>query len=394
MTPNILVIDDNIHDITLMRRLLERSGYGVRQAESGEEGLRVAGEAPPDCILVDGRMPGVDGYEFCRRIRSDNRFRNVPILMLTGADSASAVVNGLEAGADDFVTKSSDLQVILARVRALLRVKAYQDRIVEQSEELRRLYEEVQEKSEKILALNQRMNKDLQFARRVQEGLLPKRSLDSEHLEIRSSYVPSETLSGDFYDYFELERSLVLFTADVSGHGLPSAILVSLLKSYLHSEIDDSIPLEDFLSNLNEFLNETSLPSQFATALVLRITGSGVEHASAGHPPFIHYSRATRRCVVHEQPGHLLGALPRLSFEASSLELGAGDILFTYTDGLTDRRSGQGEFYALERVSGIIERNADRTADELFERIRDDAFSFAATDELRDDIAFIVVRVR
>ena len=198
MTADILVIDDNIHDITLMRRLLERSGYSVRQAESGEEGLRRASEVPPDCILVDGRMPGLDGYEFCRRIRSEERFRSIPILMLTGADSASAVVDGLEAGADDFVTKSSDLQVILARVRALLRVKAYQDRIMEQSAELRRLYEEVREKSDKILALNQRMNKDLQFARRVQEGLLPRRAFDTPHLEIRSVYLPSETLSGDF----------------------------------------------------------------------------------------------------------------------------------------------------------------------------------------------------
>lgn len=394
MTPNILVIDDNIHDITLMRRLLERSGYAVRQAESGEEGLRVAAEVPPDCILVDGRMPGLDGYEFCRRIRTDERFRNIPILMLTGADSASAVISGLEAGADDFVTKSSDLQVILARVRAALRVKAYQDRIVEQSEELRRLYEEVREKSDKIEALNQRMNKDLQFARRVQERLLPERSLDTAQLEIRSAYVPSETLSGDFYDYFELGGSLILFTADVSGHGLPSAILVSLLKSHLHSEIDESVRLATFLTRLNEFLSESSLPSQFATALVLRISGGRVEYASAGHPPFIHYSRADGRSHVYEQAGHLLGAMPKLEFEDSALDIQSGDILFTYTDGLTDRRSRNGEFYALDRVAGIIERNAARPADELFGLVRDDAFSFAATDELRDDIAMVMVRVR
>lgn len=396
MSANILVIDDSVQDLTLMRRLLERSGYAVREARSGEEGLsQLQDQGEPDCILVDGRMPGLDGYEFCRRVRADQRFRNVPILMLTGADSASAVVDGLEAGADDFVTKASELQVILARVRALLRVKAYQDRIVEQSAELRRLYEEVQEKSEKILALNQRMNKDLQFARRVQEGLLPPRKYETESVEIRSAYVPSETLSGDFYDYFASDReTVIVFTADVSGHGLPSAILVSLLKSFLHSELDGQVPLENFLERLNEFLHETSLPSQFATALVFRLHGTRLEYSSAAHPPFVHVSQGARKASIHELPGHLLGAMPGMVFDAGQLDVTSGDLLFTCTDGMTDRRNASGEFYSVERVAGILERHVGEPIDEIFERVRADSSSFASTDEFRDDIAFTIARIR
>lgn len=394
MPADILVIDDNIQDLTLMRRILERAGYAVRQAESGEEGIRLAQSSAPDCMLVDGRMPGVDGYEFCRRIRADERFRNVPILMLTGADSSSAVIDGLEAGADDFVTKASDLQVILARVRALLRVKAYQDRIVEQSAELRRAYEEIREKSDKILALNQRMNKDLQFARRVQEGLLPVREYETAAVQIRSAYLPSETLSGDFYDYYEVGDSVILFTADVSGHGLPSAILVSLLKSFLHSELDEKVPLEIFLERLNGFLHETSLPSQFATALVFRLRRNQLEYASAGHPPFIHVSGETGRSTMYELPGHLLGASPDSKFESATREVASGDVLFSCTDGLTDRRTAQGEFYPLERVAGILERHASSDVDSIFARVREDALAFEATDEFRDDIAVIVARVR
>lgn len=377
-----------------MRRLLERAGYEVREASSGEEGLHKSAERAPDCILVDGRMPGMDGYQFCRNLRQDDRFRNVPILMLTGADSSSAVVDGLEAGADDFVTKSSDLQVILARVRALLRVKAYQDRIVEQSAELRRLYEEVREKSDKILALNQRLNKDLQFARRVQEGLLPQRRFDLEHAEIRSAYIPSETLSGDFYDYFAPDDdTVILFTADVSGHGLPSAILVSLLKSFLHSELDSTVSLELFLERLNEFLHETSLPSQFATALVFRLRDHRLEYASAAHPPFVHLSAKTGRAQVHELPGHLLGAMPGMKFDSSVLDVAAGDLLFTCTDGLTDRRNEGGEFYSIERVATILEENTRAPIDTIFETLRDDAASFGSTEEFRDDVAFTVARV-
>ena len=120
--------------------------------------------------------------------------------MLTGSDSAEHVVEGLGAGAEDFVTKGSDIEIVVARLRALLRMKAYQD-------QLRRM--------------NQQMTRDLQIARRVQEALVPERAFTSPRIEIRSAYIPSEVLSGDFYDYFTVDDFMYLFVADVSGHGLP-----------------------------------------------------------------------------------------------------------------------------------------------------------------------------
>src|SRR6266513_1998647 len=118
--------------------------------------------------------------------------------MLTGADSASYVVEGLGAGADDFVTKGSDTEILLARLRALLRVKRYQDQ---------------------LRKLNEQTRRDLQIARRVQEALVPSGSFRGPRIEIRSAYMPSETLSGDFYDYFLHDNMMYLFVADVSGHG-------------------------------------------------------------------------------------------------------------------------------------------------------------------------------
>src|SRR5207253_1956352 len=169
-----------------------------------------------------------DGFEVARRVKSDPQLQTIPVLMLTGSDSAQHVVEGLGAGADDFVTKGSDTEVLLARLRALLRVKAYQD-------QLRRA--------------NQQMNRDLQIARRVQEALVPPGAFESPRLQIRSAYIPSETLSGDFYDYFQADDLMYLFVADVSGHGLPSAILVSLLKSYIHTEAAAGTSLAEFMSS-------------------------------------------------------------------------------------------------------------------------------------------------
>lgn len=388
------VIDDNVNDVQLMRRVLERAGYEVASALSGEEGLKVLQESPPDCVLVDYRMPGMNGYEVCRAIKSDPRTESVPVLMLTGADATQNVVQGLDAGADDFVTKSADIDVIVARVRALLRMKSFQDRIVDQSSQLRKLYEEVSEKSEKIMALNQRLNADLQFARRVQEALLPEGTFQGFDVEIRSAYVPSETLSGDFYDYFQVGQRLYIFMADVSGHGLPAAILVSLLKSYLHSEATESSSPADFMARLNDFLFTASLPTQFATAQLMRFEPSTRElvFSNAAHPPFVLFEKTTGSIRIVEQPGHLLGAMPGMRFEEQTISAAPGDLLFMYTDGLTDRRSQAGDYYLIERVAGVIDKHAQEDFASIYHAIYDDVTSFSPTDEFRDDIAFILAR--
>src|SRR5215210_4839913 len=234
----LVIIDDNANDLQVTRRFLERRGYDAIPANSGEEGLRLAAQLMPDSIVVDYRMPGMDGFEVTRRLKADPHLQTIPVLMLTGSDSAEHVVEGLGAGADDFVTKGSDVEVLAARLRALLRMKAYQD-------QLRRM--------------NQQMRRDLQIARRVQEALVPQREFTSPRIEIRSAYTPSEVLSGDFYDYFVQDESMYLFVADVSGHGLPAAILVSLLKSYIPSEAATERSLAEFMTRLNDFLFGVSL---------------------------------------------------------------------------------------------------------------------------------------
>lgn len=368
----IVVIDDNANDLAVTKRFLERRGYAAFPANSGEEGLRLAGAILPDAIIVDYRMPGMNGFEVTRLIKADPTLQTIPVLMLTGSDSAEHVVEGLGAGAEDFVTKGSDIEIVVARLRALLRMKQYQD-------QLRRM--------------NQQMTRDLQIARRVQEALVPQGAFATPRLEIRSAYIPSAVLSGDFYDYFNQGEFLYLFVADVSGHGLPAAILVSLLKSYIHTEAANDRPLSEFMTRLNDFLFSVSLPNQFATAALFRIDGDRrLVYANAAHPPFLLYQREQRRTIVLEQPSNLLGAMPNMPFEEHSIEVQPGDTLFVYTDGLTDRVNGNGDFYSIDRVAAVLERSPEADIGALYDSIRGDVSSFSATEEFKDDIAFVLTR--
>lgn len=368
----ILVIDDSANDLQVTRRFLERKGYDVSAANSGEEGLRLAAAIAPDVFVVDYRMPVMDGFEVTRRIKEDPQLATIPVLLLTGADSAQNVVDGLGAGADDFVTKGSDTEILLARLRALLRVKAYQDQ---------------------LRKLNQQITRDLQIARRVQEALVPSGSFRAPRIEIRSAYIPSETLSGDFYDYFLQDDMMYLFVADVSGHGLPAAILVSLLKSYIHTEANHWHSLSELMSRLNDFLFSVSLPTQYATAQLFRIDPAGnLVFSNAAHPPFLLLRHGEGKTSVHDHPGHLLGAMPSMPFDENKLTVLPGDTLFVYTDGLTDRRDAAGEFYSIERIAGLLEQSRDDDLNAVYDRIFEDVNAFSSTDEFRDDIAFVVTR--
>jgi serine phosphatase RsbU (regulator of sigma subunit) len=368
----IIVIDDNANDLQVIRRVLERSGYVVSPAASGEEGIALASRIAPDAFMVDYRMPGMDGFEVARRIKADPQLHTIPVLMLTGADAARTIAEGLNAGADDFVTKGSENEVLLARLSALLRVKKYQDQ---------------------LRKLNQQITRDLQIARRVQEALVPSGAFRSPRIEIRSAYIPSETLSGDFYDYFLHDNMMYLFVADVSGHGLPAAILVSLLKSYIHTEADPNTRLSDLMSRLNDFLFSVSLPTQFATAQLFRLNGNGnLSYSNAAHPGFLLHRREHGKTTFLEDPSPLLGAMPRMVYDDRAVQVSPGDTLFVYTDGLTDRRTAGGEFYSIDRVASLIEQHRDADLNTIYDAINSDVRKFSATDEFKDDIAFIVTR--
>jgi len=368
----IVVIDDSVNDLQVVRRFLQRKGYVVDAATSGEEGLEIAKRNPPDIFVVDYRMPGIDGFEVTRRIKSDPQLQTTAVLLLTGADSARIVVDGLGAGADDYVVKGSDTEVLLARIRALLRVKRYQDQ---------------------LRNLNQQITRDLQIARRVQEALVPSGSFRGPRIEIRSAYMPSETLSGDFYDYFLHENMTYLFVADVSGHGLPAAILVALLKSYIHTEADPNTRLSDLMARLNDFLFSVSLPTQFATAQLFRVdTHGNLEYSNAAHPGFLLFQRENRKTVFLEEPSPLLGAMPSMAYDERTIRVCPGDTLFMYTDGVTDRRTPSGEFYSIDRVANLLASKGDLPLNETYDAICDDVRGFASTEEFKDDIAFVVTR--
>ncbi len=149
-TTNILIVDDNAANRDTLEALLTSLGHELRFAQSGEEALKKAIALPPDLILLDVNMPGMDGFEVCEKLRADSKLASVPIVITTSLDDKKSKLRGIEVGADDFITKPIDGMEIRARVKMILRLNRYR-KSLQQQDEIKRAHNELQDAYEETL---------------------------------------------------------------------------------------------------------------------------------------------------------------------------------------------------------------------------------------------------
>jgi len=125
--PTVLVVDDEVHNLEVLQGFLHLEGFHVVTAEDGETALRTLPASRPDLVLLDVRLPGVDGFEVCRRIKNDPATAFVPVVIVTALQGTQERMRGAAAGADEFLSKPYDHTELITRVKALLRYKRYHD---------------------------------------------------------------------------------------------------------------------------------------------------------------------------------------------------------------------------------------------------------------------------
>jgi len=173
----ILVVDDHEDNIEVLRVRLESWGYQTHASHNGEEALAYVGQSPPDLILLDVMMPDISGIEVARRIKANKSLPFIPIIMQTALDSTEAKVEGLEAGADDYITKPIDFAELKARLRSMLRIKRLQEALEEREKELLEMNERLRFMSltdgltglDNRRHLNERIDEMFQHAQRLNE---------------------------------------------------------------------------------------------------------------------------------------------------------------------------------------------------------------------------------
>lgn len=223
--PTILVVDDTPENLMLMQALL-RDHYKVKGANNGERALKIAmGDAPPDLILLDIMMPGMDGYEVCRQIKADPRAQHIPVIFLTAKAQAEDEAYGLSLGAADYITKPISPPIVLARVRSQLALKASSDFLRDKNEYLEA---EVVKRTREVSAIQ-----DVTIL--AMASLAETRDSDTgNHIRRTQHYVRSlaRKLSSHpkFKDYLTLATIAMLYKSaplhDIGKVGIPDRILL------------------------------------------------------------------------------------------------------------------------------------------------------------------------
>src|SRR5689334_18485094 len=228
--------------------------------------LQIAAKAPPDLVLLDIVMPGMDGYEVCRRLREKPETAEVPIMFLSSLEEVQSKTRGFEAGANDYLTKPFEMLEVKARVRSLLKAKAYSD------------------------AVKEKIANELRIAREIQLGILPadiSAQTQGTGLDIRAFLEPAREVGGDLYEVLRTgEDRVVVVVGDVSGKGVPAALFMAVTTTLVRVIAHDLQRPEEILLRVNDALAAQNPHGMFVTlaCAVFQPRAGKVAYASAGHP--------------------------------------------------------------------------------------------------------------
>lgn len=338
----ILLVDDCVMNNTLLARAL--ATYKVGMAANGQDALAMVDMDPPDLILLDINMPGMDGFEVCRRLKQSALSRDIPIIFLTGMDDAATVAKGFQFGGVDYITKPIDVVEVQARVRNHLTLKKTQEDLKRQNEVLEQTI------------LEQQLN--ITLARNILRIINnePPRLIDlhgGRFLFVESVCKPCNLEGGDHLLVKQNPHAAktIFSLKDQSGHAV-NCVLRSIITDLFYNAMafdKASHGLAETVGRLNQMLCSSGLfqADEFCTGVMAELDHQSLtlNYVSAGHPPIL----VLRNDTVTPLPGPgqdarnlPLGFMEEVSFTAGSFQLQAGDRLLVYSDGLHQLANDQG----------------------------------------------------
>jgi sigma-B regulation protein RsbU (phosphoserine phosphatase) len=382
--PRILVVDDEADISAILAVTLRRAGYEVSSAADGLEAIEAIQRQVPDLVLLDVMMPRADGLEALRWIREHGPSAHVPVIMLTAKAALTDKMKGFERGADDYVAKPFEPPEIVARIQILLKRTA-------QARLTAPLLAVLGDWSTEGVA---QLGRDLEAAREIQTRLLPVVPTRMAGLEAAAALRPAAAVGGDFYDIVPMGDRLGIALGDVSGKGIPAALLTVMVRTLLREIARGLVEPGEVLGWLNASLYR-DMPSNMSVSLVLVVLDPAhpahLTLANAGHPaPLV-----MRRGAVPEAmalTGPLLGVAEDSAYDQATLDfvLG-GDTLVLYTDGVVEPAEERGKRSGLTRLAELLDQERSRSAPELVQAITE-AVIRRAGGRLPDDMAVFVLR--
>ncbi|MCH8874224.1 SpoIIE family protein phosphatase [candidate division KSB1 bacterium] len=250
-----------------------------------------------------------------------------------------------------------------------------------------RLYEE-----EKQL---RRYENELEMARNIQEGLIPKEVPKTKKLDISSFFNPADEVGGDYFDYLDLRNDKIgIVMGDVSGHGAAAALVMTMMKGIVHAITSDFESPEKALAEFNSILNQIGPKEKFVTMifLVFDLKNMKLVYSSAGHPPLVFYNNKSKTCELVEFICPALGISSLSQYKQKQMTLSSGDLILVYTDGVTEAFNAEQEMFEETRLLKAVQEVAKQTSAKTIEHIKKKLKEFTKDASQSDDVAMIAIK--
>ena len=372
-TESILLVDDNPTNLQVLFQTLDGIGCKLLIAKNGEIAISIADKALPDLILLDIMMPGIDGYEVCRQLKSNAATSGIPVIFLSALGDTEDKVKGLQLGAVDYITKPFQPDEVIARVNTHLTIH--------------RLKREVESQKDQL-------EHELEVVSAVQRKLLPKQLPVIDGFKLAVHYETSRYAGGDYYDIIELPDNCWGFLmADAEGHSAPAAVLMAMTCALFRSYPGSAADPAEVLHYLNEHLCKVADPS-FMTALYAYYDANTqtMRIARAGHPLPMIFSHSDKKAIELPCPGvYPLGIEPyEIEIPVTETKLEQGDRFLIYTDGLTERFDMGGKTYGEARLLRLLATDSADDPRGVISAIMADVVQFAGERPADDDQALLL----
>jgi len=397
--PKILIVDDEPFNVDYLEQELEDLDYETVSAQNGREALAQVEAEAPDVILLDIMMPEMNGFQVLEQLKAHQVWRDIPVIIISAMSDMASIIKGVKLGAEDYLPKPFDEVLLQARLEASLEKKRLHD--------IEQLY-------------LRGLERELKIAHQIQAGFLPDKLPQPSGWEIAAYFKAAREVAGDFYDVFNLssEAKMALVVGDVCGKGVGAALFMTLFRSLIramtnldyatgHISLRSTVldrdkqrqtlassaaKLKNVVAETNNYVVYTHGEATIFTTLFIGLldpaTGSLIYINAGNEPPFILGPTGVKARL--DSTGPVIGVFPDVDFEIGEIHLESGETLLIHTDGVTDARSPDGDYFDEERLLTLLAPPVS-SATALLDHIKASLHTHMAGTDQYDDITMLAV---
>jgi CheY-like chemotaxis protein len=388
--PLILIVDDNPKNLQVLGNYLQLEGYLVEFAMNGETAVDWTRKTEFDLILLDIMMPGMDGFEVCKIIKSDPLNHKTPIIFLTAKVDTESIVNAFDLGAVDYIIKPFNQKELIARVKTQIEIKRGRDEIAKNLKEI--------EYKNKLITYS------INYAHTIQEAVLKASMNGSDFFpDMLCLLLPKDIVSGDFYWFHRVDNKILVGVFDCTGHGVPAAFMSILGITLLNETVirDRIIEPHLILNRVRERIIEALDQKGIWAEVKDGMDGSIISYDSKSKKMVFSgafnpmYLIRDNKIIEFRGDRMPLSYHDKMSsFSSQEIKVRPDDLIFLFTDGFVDQFGGQNEKKFLRsRFKEVLLKHYKKPLEVQKQLMLDTYNSWKGNGEQVDDITVVGLRL-